>query len=80
MGRRSDDLYRATRETLDVTEDDQFRTITEHDAANFRYDAAPAIVRSDDLVFIQLTVFNTRDRKTQFDKSSSCQARTVASA
>jgi 4-oxalocrotonate tautomerase family enzyme len=55
-----DGLYRALRETLDVPEDDQFMTITEHDAANFRYGAAFGIARSDDLVFIQITVFNTR--------------------
>ena len=54
-----DSLYRALRETLDVPEDDQFMTITEH-AANFRYGAAFGIARSDDLVFIQITVFNTR--------------------
>ena len=30
-------LYRAVREALNVPEDDQFMTITEHDAANFRY-------------------------------------------
>jgi 4-oxalocrotonate tautomerase len=35
-------------------------TISEHDAANFRYGAAFGIVRSDDLVLIQITVFNTR--------------------
>lgn len=55
-----DGLYRAMRETLDVPEDDQFMTITEHDAANFRYGAAFGITRSDDLVFIQITVFDTR--------------------
>ena len=55
-----DSLYRAMREALDVPEDDQFMTITEHDAANFRYGAAFGIARSDDLVFIQITVFNTR--------------------
>src|SRR5918993_1416880 len=55
-----DSLYRALRETLDVPEGDQFMTITEHDAANFRYGAAFGIARSDDLVFIQITVFNTR--------------------
>ena len=55
-----DSLYRALRETLDVPENDQFMTITEHDAANFRYGAAFGIARSDDLVFIQITVFNTR--------------------
>jgi 4-oxalocrotonate tautomerase len=32
-----DGLYRAMREALNVPEDDQFMTITEHDAANFRY-------------------------------------------
>src|SRR5256885_8743137 len=55
-----DSLYRAMRETLNVPVDDQFMTITEHDAANFRYGAAFGIARSDDLVFIQITVFNTR--------------------
>ena len=55
-----DSLYRALRETLDVPEDDQFMTITEHDAANFRYGAAFGIDRSDDLVYIRITVFDTR--------------------
>jgi len=55
-----DSLYRALRETLDVAEGNQFMTINEHDAANFRHGAAFGIARSDDLVFIQITVFNTR--------------------
>jgi len=55
-----DGLYRAMRETLNVPEDDQFITITEHDAANFRYGPYLGVARSDDLVFIQMTVFNTR--------------------
>src|SRR5437764_12656278 len=55
-----DSLYRAMREALSVPEDDQFMTITEHDAANFRYGAAFGIARSDDLVFVQITVFDTR--------------------
>ena len=55
-----DSLYRAMRETLNVPEDDQFMTITEHDAANFRYGKAFGVVRSDDLVYIQITVFDTR--------------------
>jgi 4-oxalocrotonate tautomerase len=55
-----DSLYRAMREALSVPEGDQFMTITEHDAANFRHGAAFGIARSDDLVFIQITVFNTR--------------------
>ena len=55
-----DSLYRAMREALNVPEDDQFMTISEHDAANFRYGAAFGVARSDDLVFVQITVFNTR--------------------
>jgi len=49
------------REALNVPEDDQFMTITEHDAANFRYGSSYLdVARSDDLVYIQITVFNTR--------------------
>jgi 4-oxalocrotonate tautomerase len=55
-----DSVYRAMREALDVPEDDQFMTLSEHDAANFRYGPYLGIARSDDLVFIQITVFNTR--------------------
>jgi len=55
-----DSLYRALRETLNVPEGDQFMTITEHDAANFRYGDAFGMARSDDLVYIRITVFNTR--------------------
>jgi 4-oxalocrotonate tautomerase len=55
-----DSLYRAMREALDVPEDDQFMTLTEHDAANFRYGNAYGVVRSADVVYIQITVFNTR--------------------
>jgi 4-oxalocrotonate tautomerase len=50
-----DSLYRA------LPEDDQFMTITEHDSANFRYGASYlGVARSNDLVFIRITVFNTR--------------------
>ena len=56
-----DSVYRAMRETFNVPEDDQFMTITEHDAANFRYGASYlGIARSDDLVFIQISAMNTR--------------------
>ncbi|WP_447773357.1 tautomerase family protein [Variovorax boronicumulans] len=55
-----DSLYRALRDALNVPEDDQFMTITEHDAANFRYGGAFDVARSDDLLYIQITVFNTR--------------------
>lgn len=55
-----DSLYRAMREALNVPEDDQFMTITEHSAANFRYGAAFDVARSDDLIYIRITVFDTR--------------------
>src|ERR1700759_932142 len=53
-------LYRAMRETLAVPEDDQFMTITEHDPANFRTGTGYGVARSDDVVYIQITVFDTR--------------------
>jgi 4-oxalocrotonate tautomerase len=53
-------LYRAMREALNVPEDDQFMTITEHDAANFRHGNAYGVARSADVVYIQITVFNSR--------------------
>ena len=55
-----DSLYRAMREALNVPEDDQFMTITEHDAANFRTGNGYGVARSADVVYIQITVFNTR--------------------
>jgi len=55
-----DGLYSAMRETLNVPEDDQFMTISEHEAANFRYGDAYGVARSADVVYIQITVFNTR--------------------
>lgn len=56
-----DGVYRAMRETFNVPEDDQFMVMTEHDAANFRYGASYlGVIRSDDLVFIQITANDTR--------------------
>ena len=55
-----DGLYRAMRDALNVPEDDQFMTITEHDAANFRYGSGYGVPRSADVVYIQITVFSTR--------------------
>jgi phenylpyruvate tautomerase PptA (4-oxalocrotonate tautomerase family) len=56
-----DGIYRAMRETFSVPEDDQFMTITQHDAADFRYGASYfGIARSDDLVMIQISAMNTR--------------------
>ncbi len=56
-----DGVYRAMRETFNVPEDDQFMTITEHDAANFRYGASYlGVARSDNVVFIEIIANNTR--------------------
>lgn len=56
-----DSLYRAMREALAVPEDDQFMTITEHEPANFRTSTSCyGVSRSEDVVYIQITVFNTR--------------------
>ncbi len=56
-----DGIYRAMRETFDVPEDDQFMTIHEIDAANFRYSPTYfGVARSDDLVMIQISARNTR--------------------
>jgi 4-oxalocrotonate tautomerase len=56
-----DSLYRAMREALDVPDDDQFMTIREHEPANFRYSASCyGVSRSEDVVYIQITVFDTR--------------------
>ena len=56
-----DSLSRALHETFNVPADDQFMTITEHDAANFRYSPTYlGVARSDNLVFIQITANNTR--------------------
>ena len=55
-----DGIYRSMRETLNVPEDDQFMTITEHDPANFRYGNAYGVTRSADVVSIQIIVFKTR--------------------
>jgi 4-oxalocrotonate tautomerase len=55
-----DGLYRAMRETLNVPEGDGFMTISEHEAANFRYGPAYGIARTADVVYIRIIVFSTR--------------------
>lgn len=68
-----DSLYRALRDTLSVPDDDQFMTISEHDDANFRTGNAYGVVRSADVVYIQITVFNTRtpeQKKALFRRSA----------
>lgn len=58
-----DGIYRAMTEEFDVPEDDQFMTLTEHDAASFRYGAHYlGVARTDALVFIRITANNTRSR------------------
>ena len=56
-----DSFYQAMRDALAVPEDDQFITITEHEPANFRYGKSYlGVERSDDLLYIRITVFDTR--------------------
>src|ERR1700753_1416630 len=54
-------IYQALRETFNVPEGDRFMILTEHDADDFVYGPNYlGIQRSDDLVYIQITVSNTR--------------------
>ncbi|MGH0000060.1 tautomerase family protein [Pseudovibrio ascidiaceicola] len=56
-----DGVYHAMRGALETPEDNQFMAITEHTSANFRFGASYLdIARSEDLVFIQITLNNTR--------------------
>jgi 4-oxalocrotonate tautomerase len=56
-----DSLYRAMREALNVPEGDRFILVSEHDGVDFDYGSGwPGIARSDDLIFIQMTVNETR--------------------
>ena len=56
-----DSVDAAMHETYDVPDDNEFRAITAHDAAHFRY-SKPSLgnARSDDVVLIQMTANNTR--------------------
>ncbi|MDE2331268.1 MAG: tautomerase family protein [Bradyrhizobium sp.] len=54
-------VYQALRETFNVPDGDRFMILTEHDQDDFVYDPNYlGIPRSDDLVYVQLTVSNTR--------------------
>ncbi|MES2399595.1 MAG: tautomerase family protein [Pseudomonadota bacterium] len=55
-----DSLYRALQDALDVPDGDEFMVLAEHNPVNFRYGGYLGIDRSDDLIYIQVTVFNTR--------------------
>ena len=57
----ADGIYRALRETFSVPDDDRFIVFTEHDNDGFFYSHSYLNVeRTDDLVFIQITVTNSR--------------------
>ena len=77
-----DGLCRAMREALDVPDGDRFITITEHDATNFRTGDAFGVRRSDDVVYIQITIFATRttdQRHALFRRTAALLGRTRAS-
>lgn len=61
-------LYLAMREALSVPADDQFMILTEHEPANIRIGSAYGIARTSDVVYIQITVFNSRtpEQKIEF--------------
>ena len=70
-----DAVYRALREIFNVPDEDRFMLISEHDEDGFIYsDRYLDIARSADLVFIQLTVSNTRP----VEQKQAFFARTVA--
>jgi 4-oxalocrotonate tautomerase len=73
-----DGLYRAMRETLNVPEDDQFMTMTEHEPANFRTGTAYGVGRSNDVVYIRIAVFDTRtpeQKKALFKRTAELLAK-----
>jgi 4-oxalocrotonate tautomerase len=55
-----DSLYRSLRDVLQVPEGDEFMTITEHEPANFRFGNAFGIRRTSDLLYIAITLVDTR--------------------
>ncbi len=63
-----DSLYQAMLEILEVPEDDQFMTISEHDEANFRHGSAYGVTRSADLVYFRIITFDGRaaEKKNRF--------------
>jgi phenylpyruvate tautomerase PptA (4-oxalocrotonate tautomerase family) len=56
-------VYRALRETFNVPDEDRFFIVNEHDDVNFQFSRNYlGIERSEDLVIIQMTVSDTRNR------------------
>ncbi len=71
----ADGVYRALRQTFSVPDEDRFIVITEHDDDQFFFSKNYLkIDRSDDLVFIQITVTNSRG----VDQKQALFARIVA--
>jgi 4-oxalocrotonate tautomerase len=59
-----DGVYRALREIFNVPENDRFQIVGEHDSDNFMHaDSYLGIAYTDDLVMIQITVSDTRNRE-----------------
>jgi hypothetical protein len=75
-----DSLYRAMRDALNVPEDDQFMTINEHDAENFRYGNAYGVARSADVVYLCSTPAPWKRKKHYSGGLRSFSSRTLASA
>lgn len=57
-----DGLYQALCDVLNVPDGDAFMTIAEHDSANFRFGNAFNVDRSADVLYISITLFDTRTR------------------
>jgi 4-oxalocrotonate tautomerase len=56
-----DSVYKAMLETFDVPKEDRFVVVSEHAESEFQFSRTYLdIVRSDDLVIIQITANNTR--------------------
>ena len=55
-------VYQALKEELNVPDVDKFITITDHGSSNFFYGDAFGINRSDELLYISITVFDSRTR------------------
>jgi len=56
-----DGVYQALRETFTVPEEDRFVVVSEHSESEFQFSKTYMdIVRTDDLVILQITVTNSR--------------------
>ncbi|MFB8343714.1 tautomerase family protein [Brucella cytisi] len=55
-----DSLYQSLRDVLHVPEGDKFMTITEHEPENFCFGSAFDVRRTSDLLYISITLFDTR--------------------